>query len=646
MKKLFFLSLCLILSLLTFSNKVDSLEKALPTINHDSLKIRTLVKLCEMLHATDPKKSLTFGKQALQLAEKSGKYNELVNTYYRLAISSAQNGDYPNATQYFFKTKELAEQKKDTNFILNVLSSLTVMHGIRGEHEKAMNYLNEKLRIDEIQGNKPFALDYDMLGNLHETAGNFEDAVESYKKGIKIASATKDSNSLASLYCNLGITLSSNGQLDSAKKYSLLALEIDEKFNRLHGMATVYMQLGYIEHQLGNYKIAQNYYSKSLEVGEQISSLELLEELYLLISDNYKLLQNTDDALTFFKKHIELRDSLNNDEIRVRMNNIESEHKIKLKDVEIAKQQAEIKAQLASSEKKNLLIIGVFIGLGIVIIFTILLFNRFRIIKLQKNTIEQQKHLVEEKNKEITDSIQYAKRIQNAILPPNKLVSSSFNDSFVFYKPKDIVAGDFYWLEKIEDKILFAAADCTGHGVPGAMVSVVCNNGLNRSVREHKLTDPGKILNKTRDIVIQEFEKSEDEVKDGMDIALCCLNKNQLTYAGAHNPLWIIRNGANEIEEIKANKQPIGKFDNPLPYTTHSINLNSGDSIYIFSDGYIDQFGGDKGKKLKASNFKKLLLSIADLEMSKQKVKIEQHFYNWKGDNEQLDDICVIGVKI
>ncbi len=299
-------------------------------------------------------------------------------------------------------------------------------------------------------------------------------------------------------------------------------------------------------------------------------------------------------------------------------------------------------------------------GLGLVGIFLIFVFNRLQVTKRQKNIIQEQKqeveeqkqivetahHELEEKNKEILDSINYAKRIQHAILPPQKVVKEYLQESFILYKPKDIVAGDFYWLEHKDDKVLFAAADCTGHGVPGAMVSVVCNNGLNRSVREHNLTTPGEILNKTRDIVIQEFEKSEEEVKDGMDIALCSLQGNKLEYAGAHNPLWIIRKEAEAIEEIKANKQPIGKFDNPEPYVTHSIELNEGDAFYVFSDGYADQFGGEKGKKFMAANFKKLLLSIATEPMEKQKELINEAFESWKGDLEQLDDVCVIGVRV
>ena len=258
--------------------------------------------------------------------------------------------------------------------------------------------------------------------------------------------------------------------------------------------------------------------------------------------------------------------------------------------------------------------------------------------------IHHQKLIVEEKSQEITDSIEYAKTIQSAILPSSKVVNEFLKDSFVLYKPKDIVAGDFYWMEAKADRILFAVADCTGHGVPGAMISVVCNNALNRSVREFNLSDPGQILDKARDIVIQEFEKSETEVRDGMDIAICSLIEDKLEYAGAHNPLWIIRNGI--LIETKANKQPIGKFENLQPYNTHSFQLEKGDTIYIFSDGYSDQFGGTRGKKYKTTNFKNFLLSIQENSMEKQLSLLDAEFEKWRGPMEQIDDVCVIGLRI
>lgn len=208
-------------------------------------------------------------------------------------------------------------------------------------------------------------------------------------------------------------------------------------------------------------------------------------------------------------------------------------------------------------------------------------------------------------------------------------------------------AGDFYWLEKPTNKskeILFAVADCTGHGVPGAMVSVICNNGLNRSVREHNLTEPGLILDKTREIVIQEFEKSEDKINDGMDIALLSINDKTLKYAGANNPLWIIRN--NEIIEIKGDKQPIGNSENAKPYITHTIELQEKDCVYIFTDGLVDQFGGENDKKFKAANLRKVLLKIHDQRMELQKEVLKNEFNNWRGNQEQVDDVCLFGFKI
>ncbi len=194
--------------------------------------------------------------------------------------------------------------------------------------------------------------------------------------------------------------------------------------------------------------------------------------------------------------------------------------------------------------------------------------------------------------------------------------------------------------------LLFAAADCTGHGVPGAMVSVVCSNALNRTVNEFGITNPGDILDKVSELVVETFEKSESEVNDGMDISLCYLDKskNELKWSGANNPLWIIRNKA--LIEYKPNKQPIGKVDIPLPFITQTIQLQKNDTIYIFTDGYADQFGGEKGKKFKLSSLQELFLSKCHLSMNDQHNAIEETLKSWQGDIDQVDDILIIGIKI
>jgi serine phosphatase RsbU (regulator of sigma subunit) len=258
--------------------------------------------------------------------------------------------------------------------------------------------------------------------------------------------------------------------------------------------------------------------------------------------------------------------------------------------------------------------------------------------------VTSQKKIIEKAHQEITDSIRYAQRIQHAIMPSDNLIRTHLKDSFILYRPKNVVAGDFYWLLPAGHAVLFAVADCTGHGVPGAMVSLICNNGLNRSVKEYQLSEPGAILEKTTDLVIGEFETSELEVKDGMDIALCKLDGFSLSYAGANNPLWIIRNG--ELIEMRANRQPIGKFDYAGNFTTQHISLQEGDSLYLFTDGFSDQLGGSDNKRFTKNRLKALLLSLQNKPMQEQRDRLLAELELWRGTEAQTDDVCVMGLRI
>lgn len=267
----------------------------------------------------------------------------------------------------------------------------------------------------------------------------------------------------------------------------------------------------------------------------------------------------------------------------------------------------------------------------------------------QKEEIERQSAKLEELYKDVTDSIRYAKRLQDSILPQGALIDRLLPSSFVLFKPKDIVSGDFYWFTETDDKVLFSAVDCTGHGVPGAFMSLIGANALNQIVNQ-KVDQPAEILNQLNRLSSEALNKSEegrDKVRDGMDLALCAISKDmkKLEYSGANNPLYLVRDG--DILITKADKFAIASFeDGDQHYTNHEFELKSGDVIYIFSDGYADQFGGIKGKKFMYSKFRELIISIKDETMEKQKQILDAQIEEWRGSFEQVDDILVIGVRI
>ena len=613
-------------------------------------------------------KGLKSHKKSLEIQRDLENQEGIANSLSNIGVIYYNKGNIPQALESYQKGLTLRELllEKDTSNkdiksgVASILNNIGVLYQNQDDNKNALTYYNKSLILHrEVNDKTGLANTINNIGIIYFNEKNFPLALQHYKEAVEINITTKDINSLALNYDNIGVLYNKKGDNISALQYLNKSIDLSTQINDSYGLTRTLCNAGFLYMEMGNYKIAKQYIKRAYELAIELKSPMYVRNsskgLVILLEQEEKYEQ----ALEMFKLHITMKDSINNDAAHKATAQQQAKYEYeKQKAIDDAKHDKEIAIEQEAKEKQTILTYATAVGLGLVGIFLLVVFNRLKVTRKQKNIIEKQKTEVEnqkavvdlahteleEKNKEITDSIQYAKRIQNAILPPNKVVKEYLKESFIYYKPKDIVAGDFYWLEQKENKVLFAAADCTGHGVPGAMVSVVCNNGLNRSVREYGLTDPGEILDKARQIVVEEFEKSEEEVKDGMDIALCSLEGNKLQYAGAHNPLWIIREG--ELLETKANKQPIGQFENPEPYTTHTIELQKGDSIYIFSDGYADQFGGDKGKKLKTSNFKNLLLSIQKETMEKQKQLIDEAFEKWKGDLEQLDDVCVIGVRI
>lgn len=601
----------------------------------------------------------------IALLQADKEFKKLADAYSEKSMIHDHLGQYPEALNASQKALATYEQTDNQAGIASSYNDIGVIHYYRGEDSLSRVYLNKSGKIYEtLKDTSGLAIYFNNLANVYFEMGEGEKALNLYKKGYEFDIAMKNEEGQVISLCNIGESYTYLKQYSKAEGVLLQALALAQRVDDAWTMTVPLMSLGELYQQTNDYPKANSVLRRCLKICHEISALpeeaKTSKILYELAESNGK----TSDALFFLKKLKEIEDSIFNKDSERIIEEMEKQYQVndKLKEIELLNKESKIKTleyqQDIEKEKSNqkILIFGL-IGIAIILVLALTAFISKRKANnklLAKNEIITSKNEelslaydeIELKNNEIIDSIRYAKRIQSALLPAKDKLNSHLGNHFIFYLPKDVVAGDFYWMEKMGEKLLFAVADCTGHGVPGAMVSVVCNNGLNRSVREHKLTDPAQILEKTRSIVLEEFEKSEEIVNDGMDIALCCLEGQTLYYAGAHTPLWLIRRGTHHVEEIKADKQPVGKFEKAGPFTSHKIELNQGDHIYLSSDGYADQFGGERGKKMKTTNFKKLLLSLNEMDMKEKETHLKKAFEEWRGDLEQIDDVCVMGIQI
>ena len=600
--------------------------------------------------------ALTYYNRGLQINKEIGNEHGMSMCLGNISSVYKEQGDYTKAIKVLVQSFELDKKLNKRKHIAIAHDKIADLHRLLGNYDEAFEHISDELKILEDIGDvEGVAEAYNSMGNIYSAQNAHEKALEFYYKAYKMNVDMENRHGVAIVLGNMGVIHLNQESYDEANVYMNRALKLFEEMRLRPGMTLCYLNLGMIAFEQGDFAKSISNNQRSLEMATELGDLSSVKKSAETLYKAYKATNQPELAIEMGELAKLIDDSIDATEAQRKI--LQNEYKMAMQEDSIKNAEAEkvlaaeITAQKAELKREHTMRIALYGGLFLVMLFGGYMVNRFRVsqkqkklIQSQKEIVEEQKEKVEEAHLEITDSIAYAKRIQSAILPPSKLIKEHLKESFVLYKPKDVVAGDFYWLEEREGYVLFAAADCTGHGVPGAMVSVICNNGLNRSVREHGLKEPGKILDKTREIVIQEFEKSEEEVKDGMDIALCSLKGNKLQYAGAHNPLWIIRNG--EVLETKADKQPIGKYDDLKSYTTHSIDMQKGDSLYIFSDGYVDQFGGPKGKKFRAKQLRELLLSIQDKSMEEQKVSIDKAFEDWRGSEAQVDDVCMIGVRI
>lgn len=589
----------------------------------------------------------------------------LADAFYEKSMLHDHLGEYPQALSASQAALNNYKTIGDQSGIALSYNDIGVIHYYREEYEKAEEYLDLSGAIfSELKDTAGFAIYCNNLANVYFERGDGDRALELYEQGYLYDLEQNNLDGQCISLCNIGETHAYLGDFNLAEKKLLSALQIAEDIGDSWTLTVPLMSLGDLYQKTQEFHKANHVLSRCLAITREIEALAEEAETCRLLYEINKTQGNFKQALFYHELLRDLEDRMFNQDSERLMEEMEMEYQVedKQQQIELLNKAAEIKQltyEKSLDQKQNQQRILLF-GLVIIVVILGFIFRGFVVKKKANAQLTKQNQIIsgkneqlhhayeqiEEKNNEILDSIRYAKRIQSAILPAKSKMTDLFPDSFVLYLPKDVVAGDFYWLEQKDGKILFAVADCTGHGVPGAMVSVVCNNGLNRSVREHGLTDPGEILDQTRKIVLEEFEKSEEQVNDGMDIALCCLDGNQLHFAGAHNSLWLIKAGTFEILEIKGDKQPVGKFDHATNFTTHTVKVEAGDRIYLSSDGFADQFGGEKGKKMKTTNFKKLILSNIARSSNEQKVRLNDAFEEWKGSLEQIDDVCVMGIII
>ena len=657
-----------------FSQKsvIDSLlrvEKSLKTKN-DTTHIILLCRISSLYESVNLDSSLILGQQAFD-------YSNAIN--YKKGIAKASTcigyyynskGNYELSLTHFLKAKSIFEEIHSESDICESYNSIGNCLIGYGKKEKALEAFTEGYKYAQLKKFKGKEATFAFgVGNaLMELDKNKEALEYLFKAKLLFKELNSSFREAFTLVC-IAQTQTKLGLFNKAFENFYSAIDVLEKLDNQYAISFAYQELAFAYKNNKNYDKSIEFYLKAREIFLKRNSYDNLRDISFSLAECYAEKNDYASAYKYQLAYSVYNDSIFNEKVSQQINEVEGKYEADKKQKEIKLQSLLIRekdAKIAeSSMRSNLL----YLVIGVVLLIAVILlvgfyFNRKKNHRLNaiNQSLAQKNFIIEQKNKEITDSISYAKRIQRAILPTDKTFTEALLQNFVLYLPKDIIAGDFYWLEHKNNNILFAAADCTGHGVPGAMVSVLCNSGLNRSVRENGFTDPGEILDKTREFVVQEFEKSDEEVKDGMDIALCNLQfdldkvtlKNQNTlallhYSGANNPLYIIRKklkGQHEFIEIKPNKQPIGQIDKPKPFTTHTFELQKEDTIYIFTDGFADQFGGPRGKKLMYQPLRDLFLSIQGNTMIEQKIMLETFFNKWKGNLEQVDDVCIIGIRI
>jgi serine phosphatase RsbU (regulator of sigma subunit) len=602
------------------------------------------------------KKALLNYFKVFDLSKKENNKNFMAKSTNNIANCYDQMGIYDKALSYYFQALKIKRELNQLDkFYTTKLNIATVYYNLN-EYQKSIEY-NKDALVDCIKykDEEREAIIYHNLGNNYGDMLDYSKAITYYKKTIGMALASENYLLYTTSTMGMANTLHRLKDYPKSIEYANIALKVAEENKFKEYISSAKNELGENYMELKKYDLAeQNLLEASVIAKEADIALEI-KNSYEDLAKLYILENKLDKALKYYQLFSSVKDSLVNDTKSQLLANLQENYEIEKKGAENKLLQTE--NELSGKTIKQQQIISYFIIGGLILVSSLAFFifrglkiqrKANRIISRQKEEVHHQKEIVEEKQKEILDSIHYAKRIQRAVITSDAYISQYVKDYFIFYQPKDIVSGDFYWALQTNNKFYLVTADCTGHGVPGAFMSLLNISILNEILIEKKITSPDLILNEARIDIIKSLNPTgSEESKDGMDCILACFDFEKLTleYASANNSFYIIRN--NELITCKADKMPVGKSprDNE-PFVLHAIDLQKDDMVYMLTDGLPDQFGGDKGKKYKYKQLEELLLANNDKTTEEQKNRLETSFTHWKGNLEQVDDVLLIGIKI
>lgn len=632
----------------------DSLKSLLYSTIADTTRAKIYLELAEAI--VEEEEWVRYNKKALKLANAklhtaTGKELKL---YKRIKANAVGNegyyfndhGNRQKALECYFESLRLYDEIKDEQGKAPILGNLGVHYTDQGDYKEAMDYLQKALTIKKKYFKEDLATTYLNIGVVYDRMGkNSEEALWYYKLGLKEGRKYGHSDDISTALNNIGSWYFNKQKYRLAVPYLAEAVKESNKGGDYVGSAWTMANLASAYINLDKIDSAKFYLDQSKALATRYNYPALTQTVYEKLHDIYSREGDWEGAYDALRVAIQMKDSL--DDVDTQKASIrqklEYDH-----DLEKAKIEMKQKEDQKIARQRLLFIL---IALGITSVFSFLIYQRLRITKKQKRTIEEQKRevelqksIVEEKNKAILDSINYARRLQSAILPDRSKLVSKFVDFSLLYLPKDIVAGDFYWMKDVEGDVYLAVGDCTGHGVPGALVSVVCANALDQSLKEGNV-DTNQLLNRTNQLVTERFETDQGDVRDGMDIALIRIDKDRSTvqYSGAFNDLYVIQKG--RLTVYKADRRAIGKHQIEADFGVTTFSIEEGDWIFLLSDGFVDQFGGQNEKKYRSSQLQKNLVTIdAEDGVVKAELLLQSHI-TWKGYLEQTDDICILGIR-